>query len=54
MSDKIKASGSCLCGSVKVTAGKLNTGVGACHCDMCRKWEWRAVYGGRLWAECCL
>jgi len=38
MSEKIKAKGSCLCGSVKFTVQELSTEVGLCHCAMCRKW----------------
>ncbi len=32
------ASGSCLCGAVRVTAESFDTRVAACHCNMCRKW----------------
>jgi len=38
MTDKIKASGKCLCGAVKFTAKSASPHVGACHCVMCRKW----------------
>lgn len=31
-------SGSCLCGAVTITAKPKSNHVGACHCDMCRKW----------------
>lgn len=34
----MKANGSCLCGSVHVRAEAMCTHVGACHCNMCRKW----------------
>ena len=30
--------GSCLCGTVQLIAQAVNKDVGACHCDMCRKW----------------
>ncbi|MBE9070242.1 GFA family protein [Leptolyngbya cf. ectocarpi LEGE 11479] len=30
--------GSCLCGAVHFTVNTMNTSVGACHCQMCRKW----------------
>ena len=30
--------GHCLCGEVKIAAKKAGTGVGACHCRMCRRW----------------
>ncbi len=38
MSDVVEAKGSCLCGAVRFTAKGLSKSVGACHCDMCRKW----------------
>lgn len=34
----IEAEGSCLCGAVTITAKLESNSVGACHCDMCRKW----------------
>ncbi len=33
-----KASGSCLCGAVKVVASLEKEEFDACHCGMCRKW----------------
>lgn len=30
-------SGRCLCGAVKVHAIEMNTHLGVCHCEMCRK-----------------
>lgn len=30
--------GSCLCGAVNVTLSSKNNHIGACHCNMCRKW----------------
>ena len=38
MSEGIIHSGSCLCGSVRVSAQNATNKVGACHCSMCRKW----------------
>lgn len=38
MSAVIEAKGSCLCGAVKLEAKSMSTDVGACHCNMCRKW----------------
>lgn len=38
MSKVIEAKGSCLCGKVEVRASSISTDIGACHCDMCRKW----------------
>lgn len=40
--------GHCLCGAVKITAKSDNHDVGACHCDMCRRWA-----GGPLMAISC-
>ena len=34
----MKASATCLCGAVSVEVANLSPNVGACHCDMCRKW----------------
>ncbi len=41
---EMKATGSCVCGSVSISA-KVGTSVGACHCDICRRWG-----GGPLFA----
>ena len=30
--------GNCLCGAVRITANNPSNKVGACHCEMCRKW----------------
>jgi len=30
--------GHCLCGAVQITAHEASTEVGACHCEMCRRW----------------
>lgn len=38
MDSNIVLTGSCLCGSVRVTAHPGNNHVDACHCVMCRKW----------------
>ncbi len=48
MSDTSFEKGSCLCGAVKVSANAMNHKVGACHCEMCRKWT-----GGPLMAVDC-
>lgn len=48
MSETILASGACLCGGVKITANKMKSDFGACHCDMCRTWG-----GGPLMAVTC-
>ncbi len=45
---KIAAKGACMCGAVTFEASAVDTGVGACHCDMCRKWT-----GGPLLAVDC-
>lgn len=38
MTDAKTLSGSCLCGSVRITATTQNRKLSACHCGMCRKW----------------
>lgn len=38
MTQKVNVNGSCLCGSVKITALAANPNIGVCHCSMCRKW----------------
>lgn len=43
-----EARGQCLCGAVSLRVAKVNTGVGACHCQMCRRWG-----GGPLLAADC-
>ncbi len=48
MSNISNAKGGCLCGKVNFTAAQINNGVGACHCNMCRKWG-----GGPLMAVDC-
>lgn len=30
--------GQCMCGAVRVTATPARNAIGACHCDMCRRW----------------
>ncbi|NHQ86559.1 GFA family protein [Iodobacter sp. HSC-16F04] len=30
--------GACLCGAVQLSAKARNPKIGACHCNMCRKW----------------
>ncbi len=48
MSDEASEKGSCLCGAVQFTASSVRKIVGACHCNMCRKWG-----GGPLMAVDC-
>ena len=38
MSETQVANGRCLCGSVRVVAAEMQRELGACHCEMCRKW----------------
>ena len=38
MTETTQREGRCLCGSVQVTANNASNSVGACHCNMCRRW----------------
>lgn len=35
--------GQCMCGAVSVTATPAKDAIGACHCDMCRRWTSSAL-----------
>ena len=48
MTEKTERRGSCLCGTVRITAKRARKSVGACHCSMCRTWG-----GGPLLAVDC-
>ena len=45
MSDLSIAKGSCLCGAVTLSTTSLKKHIGACHCNMCRKWGGAALLG---------
>lgn len=36
-------SGGCLCGAVRFTATDVPEEIGACHCEMCRRWTGSAL-----------
>jgi hypothetical protein len=38
MLDNNEAKGSCLCGTTRISVKMSNKSIGACHCQMCRKW----------------
>ena len=38
MSNLSIAKGSCLCGAVILSTNSMSNRLGACHCNMCRKW----------------
>ena len=38
MADVVERRGNCLCGAITIVARNAGTSVGACHCDMCRRW----------------
>lgn len=38
MSETTERRGRCLCGAVRITVRAAESNVGACHCDMCRRW----------------
>lgn len=48
MSTLHAANGSCLCGGVRISTKMMSNKMGACHCDMCKKWA-----GGPLLAVDC-
>lgn len=37
--EPVAQTGRCLCGNVKFTIRESDDEVGACHCDMCRRWS---------------
>lgn len=38
MATGVKMEGHCLCGDIKITVEQMSPKVGACHCQMCRRW----------------
>jgi hypothetical protein len=48
MSEQKSCHGSCLCGAVSLLATTASSSVGACHCNMCRRW----VGGPFMAVEC--
>ncbi|MFW2438803.1 MAG: GFA family protein [Arenicellales bacterium] len=38
MAAVIEGKGGCLCGATRITVKSISKSVGACHCNMCRKW----------------
>jgi hypothetical protein len=48
MTQLLSGKGSCLCEAVRISANNMSNKVGACHCNMCRKWT-----GGPLMAIDC-
>jgi hypothetical protein len=48
MSDVNEGKGRCLCGAISITVKNISKSVGACHCDICRRWG-----GGPLMAVDC-
>ncbi len=48
MTEATQHRGSCLCGAVRVVVDTFEETMGACHCNMCRKWG-----GGPLLAVDC-
>ncbi len=39
MKENVKLKGSCLCKAVSLETTPVDNSVGACHCDMCRRWS---------------
>ncbi len=48
MSECHPGKGRCLCGAIEVTVEAVSSRLGACHCNMCRRWG-----GGPLFAVDC-
>ncbi len=38
MTETKTGTGTCLCGAISFTAQNMKNRIGACHCNMCRKW----------------
>lgn len=38
MINQVAQTGHCLCGQVEIHVEAMSCQVGACHCDMCRRW----------------
>ena len=38
MSEIANLQGKCLCGAIQFTVKNASNEIGACHCDMCRRW----------------
>jgi len=38
MTAEVKLDGKCLCGAVRIRIAPAEPHIGACHCDMCRRW----------------
>jgi hypothetical protein len=43
MPASIEGNAACLCGAVHLKVAELKKRVGACHCNMCRKWSGTAL-----------
>ncbi len=39
MTEKINASGQCLCGAISIEVTGAEREIHACHCSMCRRWN---------------
>ncbi|MEJ2046294.1 MAG: GFA family protein [Reinekea sp.] len=48
MTNTIQATGCCLCGAVQIKVTRLDSRIGVCHCNRCRRWG-----GGPLMAVDC-
>lgn len=45
MTWKLKLTGRCMCGAVRIIGAANEPKVAACHCDMCRRWSSGPYFG---------
>jgi hypothetical protein len=50
MSNESTHSGSCFCGTVRLTVSGDPAGMGYCHCESCRRWSAGPVNAFTLWS----
>ncbi|MGB5330725.1 MAG: GFA family protein [Gammaproteobacteria bacterium] len=51
MNEVFEGNGSCLCGAIRFTASNTEKSIGACHCEMCRKWGGGPLIGAHCGSD---